>query len=328
MRSFKLCEISAVDRPAQEGARMMIMKRDFSQDERDKLSETGAAMSDGSFPIKTKADLENAIHDWGRAGSKPAVKDHIISRAKSLGATDLLPEGWVGKNYEVNMTEAEMQKKVDEAVKAATADLQKKLDDANETINKVGAANAKKPQASDAEDAVDGGADEDAEKKSKKFAEAVEAEVTKRLEKKDETVEYNGQTIRKSESGATFDVIKSLVEEAEITKFSKAADQTIGHLPGEQVAKAKALRAISKLDKEARETIEAMLKSGDAAVALGMKEIGKGGVSEGTAEAELNKRAEAYGVEKKLNKYIAMAEFLNTAEGKDLYKRVQEEKHK
>lgn len=325
MRSLKLCEISAVDRPAQEGARMTIMKRDFSQEERDKLSDTGAAMPDGSFPIKSKSDLENAIHDWGRAGSKDSVKQHIISRARSLGATDLLPDGWVSKNHEVEMTEAEMQKKVDEAV-AATADLQKKLDEATDTIKKMGPANAKKPQAS-AEDIADGGADDDTEK-AKKFADAVNAEVQKRLEKGDETVEYNGTTIRKSEAGATFDMIKGLVEETEITKYAKAADAMIGHLPGEQIAKAKALRALSKLGKDERETVEAMLKSGDAALAQGMKEIGKGGVSEGTAEAELNKRAEAYATEKKLNKYVAMAEFLNTAEGKDLYKRVQDEKAK
>src|SRR5512146_2583878 len=151
MRAFKLNEISAVDRPAQEGARMVIMKREFSQDQRDHLADTGAAMADGSFPIKSKSDLENAIHDWGRAGSKDSVKQHIISRAKTLGATDLLPQDWVGKNYEVEMTEAEMQKKVDEAVKAATADLQKKLDEATDTIKKMGPDNAKKPQAADAE---------------------------------------------------------------------------------------------------------------------------------------------------------------------------------
>lgn len=330
MRSFTLGEISAVDRPAQKGARMTIIKRDFSQEERDNLASTGAAMSDGSFPIKSKSDLENAIHDWGRAGSKPSVKDHIISRAKSLGATDLLPDGWVGKRQEVEMTESELAKKVEDAVATATADLKKQLDEANEKLAKA----AKPAMPMDAEDAADGADDEEAEKKAKKqakFDAAVKAEVEKTLAKQatDESFDYDGQTIRKSAVGdGVFAVLKAQSDKIEIAEFTKRVETEFGGLPGEPVAKAKAIRAVAKLGKEDREVLEAMLKSGNAAIAQGMSEIGKGGAQLGDAAAELDKRAEAYAAEHKVNKHIALAKILETKEGSQLYAKSLDEKAK
>ncbi|UVF61441.1 capsid maturation protease [Gordonia phage DalanDe] len=70
-------------------------KRQFTGKERNKAASQGSAMKDGSFPIKNTSDLQNAIKAFGRAKDKEAAKKHIISRAKSLGATNLLPDGWV-----------------------------------------------------------------------------------------------------------------------------------------------------------------------------------------------------------------------------------------
>jgi len=66
----------------------------FTQKERDKLAQTGAAMKDGSYPIRNKEDLHNAIQAFGRAKNPDAVKAHIISRAKALGLTSMLPDSW------------------------------------------------------------------------------------------------------------------------------------------------------------------------------------------------------------------------------------------
>lgn len=71
--------------------------RDVPSSERKKLAKKGKAMSDGSFPIANKQDLRNAIKAYGRASDKSAAKRHIIKRARALGATDLLPDGWTGK---------------------------------------------------------------------------------------------------------------------------------------------------------------------------------------------------------------------------------------
>lgn len=74
-----------------------IEKREFSADERKSAAKEGAALPDGSFPIKTKGDLANAIKAYGRAKDKAAAKAHIIKRAKALGATDMLPKDWTEK---------------------------------------------------------------------------------------------------------------------------------------------------------------------------------------------------------------------------------------
>ena len=72
----------------------LLGKRDFSDKERAHLADTGAAMSDGSFPIKTEEDLRNAIQAHGRAKNPEAAKKHIIERAHALGAASLLPAEW------------------------------------------------------------------------------------------------------------------------------------------------------------------------------------------------------------------------------------------
>ena len=51
-------------------------------------------MKDGSFPIESEQDLKNAIKAYGRAKNKTAAKKHIMSRARSLGKTSLIPDNW------------------------------------------------------------------------------------------------------------------------------------------------------------------------------------------------------------------------------------------
>ena len=61
------------------------------------LAKTGAAMADGSFPVRNRTDLRDAIHAVGRAhpDRRPAVKAHIVKRARALGATSHLPPHWM-----------------------------------------------------------------------------------------------------------------------------------------------------------------------------------------------------------------------------------------
>jgi uncharacterized membrane protein YkoI len=71
------------------------LKRAFSEDMRNAMAKEGTALPDGSFPIATKADLENAIQAYGRASDKKAAKLHIMKRARALGAESLIPTSWV-----------------------------------------------------------------------------------------------------------------------------------------------------------------------------------------------------------------------------------------
>jgi hypothetical protein len=71
-------------------------KRERSMATRERMAEAGTAMPDGSYPIANGADLRNAIQSVGRAKDYEKAKAHIISRARSLGMMEMLPESWRG----------------------------------------------------------------------------------------------------------------------------------------------------------------------------------------------------------------------------------------
>lgn len=71
-----------------------IDERKFSASSREKLAKKGFALPDGSYPIETVTDLENAIQAYGRAKDKEAAKEHIKKRAKELNKENILPENW------------------------------------------------------------------------------------------------------------------------------------------------------------------------------------------------------------------------------------------
>jgi hypothetical protein len=92
--------------------------KEFSAEKRKALAKTGAAMKSGGFPIENKSDLHNAIQAFGRAKNPAATKAHIIKRAKALGATGDLPEGWSDSRGEakMNLVIGDQAFEVDEAV--------------------------------------------------------------------------------------------------------------------------------------------------------------------------------------------------------------------
>ena len=69
-------------------------KREFSDKERADLAESGKALPDGSYPIKSVQDLKNAIQSIGRAKNPARVRAHIKTRAQALGQSDLIPDSW------------------------------------------------------------------------------------------------------------------------------------------------------------------------------------------------------------------------------------------
>jgi len=124
----QIVELSLVDRPANPTCQLvlaksvggdstlaavpeeLIEKREFTAQEREDAADAGQAMPDGSYPIKTVADLENAIQAFGRAKDPAATKKHIIQRARALNAVDKLPEGWNVKKSAIAETILELHK--------------------------------------------------------------------------------------------------------------------------------------------------------------------------------------------------------------------------
>lgn len=99
---LRIDEVSAVDRGAGEGVKILLMKRDeepywkreFSAGERREAASSGAAESDGSFPIKNASDLKNAMRAIGRSKNPARTKAHIRARARALGLTDQLSDAF------------------------------------------------------------------------------------------------------------------------------------------------------------------------------------------------------------------------------------------
>lgn len=71
---------------------------DIPEAARRKAASSGQAMPGGRFPIRNKADLQNAIHAVGRAkggdAGRQAVRRFIIKRAKALGLSSMIPGSW------------------------------------------------------------------------------------------------------------------------------------------------------------------------------------------------------------------------------------------
>jgi hypothetical protein len=80
-----------------------LLKRAFSDKERDAAAKQGHAMPDGGFPIKGHKDVKNAVDSFGRAKNKAATKKHIIRNARRVGAVHLLPDKWNVKKYDTNL---------------------------------------------------------------------------------------------------------------------------------------------------------------------------------------------------------------------------------
>lgn len=70
------------------------LARTFTAEEREKLAKSGKALPDGSFPIVTVQDLRNAIQAIGRAKNPARARRHICKRARALGASNIVPDGW------------------------------------------------------------------------------------------------------------------------------------------------------------------------------------------------------------------------------------------
>jgi hypothetical protein len=76
---------------AAEGA---VELRDYSDATRRAYAKRGWALEDGSFPIRTKKDVGNAVNRLHNAPDQTKARAHIVKRARKLGATDLLPGSW------------------------------------------------------------------------------------------------------------------------------------------------------------------------------------------------------------------------------------------
>lgn len=68
----------------------------YNTQQRREMAKLGQALPDGSYPIKTRGDLKDAIRLVG-LGNAPdkVIKDHIIKRARAINALGMIPLKWM-----------------------------------------------------------------------------------------------------------------------------------------------------------------------------------------------------------------------------------------
>lgn len=72
-----------------------VIEATFTAKQRKATAAKGQAMKDGSYPIRNKSDLRNAIRAVGRGNANhDSIRAHIIARAKALGLTQMIPDTW------------------------------------------------------------------------------------------------------------------------------------------------------------------------------------------------------------------------------------------
>lgn len=312
IKDLSLSEISGVTIPAQSHALVSIMKTGETVELAKYLStDDGARSFDAFMADEVRQKQKNKIHEslWGPID---ALRNSIISikldaslndEQRSVriseavaqfdevvkGVTSQRPElGAINDSALLKMlTEHEEFMSEDVAKKAAeleaqVAALTKSLADA-EVLAKL----------SDDEKAyLDGLKDEDAEKFKAADAATRKSMMTKAAEADEVFKSAEGHEIRKSVVGdgvfailksqadsikATRDELAKTAERAQTVELTKRAEDELGNLPGEMVAKVAVLKGLASLDKHAQATLTAMLKAGNEALAKGFQSYGVSG---------------------------------------------------
>ena len=328
---FSLLEISAVDNPAQKGARATIMKRD------DSIAESilkYVEPEDGAQSFSdVLEDTERRQEYWEAVEAVWPALDAMSDSVRSIVADDKMT---------IDAKRTMLVASVDDFLSAVV----EKIPDAEQMLRKYlfDPHDAAKPDKEDEDDDMaDIGKLEIKVNKSEideyvnsikeqtdradKAEAALDAFKAAEIEKNDETVSVNGQAIKKSAVGdvafkalkTQSDEITKVKEDAAVAEFAKRAETELPNLPGDVTAKGSCLMAAEKMSKSDRATFSAMLNAGNKALGAAMKELGAAGdgaddKSMTKAEAKANRLADELVKTKGITKDAAMAEVWENTE--------------
>lgn len=317
--------------------------RQFTRKERDKLASDGKALPDGSYPIVTKGDLRNAISAFGRGKAPGSAAKHIKARARSLEATEMLPdEGMLAikkaagdagdegnKKKEGSMASPEDKAADTEAKEKAAA--KKKFDEMKKNLEDQTAIAGM----TDVEKAFMTSLDEVA--KTAFIAAKPEARKVD-IEKAtaDDPVVYTGLdgVEYKKSDGRLTDMAKRL--DAEVRKAEQEREKTrnlelqkragteLKFLPGEEVEKVELLKAIDEIeDEETRGKVTKMVQAQNTQMADAFKKRGTTVAPDAAAEGSSDDKLEKLAVEKAKADGISIEKardaVLDTPEGEAIY---------
>lgn len=331
MLSLKMEEISGVDRPAQEGANMVLLKREDVVNERAELAKSGAAMPDGSFPIVTKQDLEAAIEAFPRAKNPEATAKHIAGRAEAISATDTLPTSgdladFLGKaadSGDGSEGDSEMSEATNQADIAAVEKRAERAEAiADLSVDQLTYVKGLDAAGQDAFLAMGPAKRDDAVSKAAEAATAADPVVYE---------SDSGQVYRKSDDMRLVEMAKErdsdrkeLAESRALSKrqdLEKRATNGMNHFKGDIATKASLLGAIDGIeDADVRKAALSLVEDADSALSKAFETLGVSDAPvESSAESALNKLATERASADGTSFAVAYSKVLDTVEGQRLY---------
>lgn len=326
LRHLRVNEISLVDRPANKGARIVLVKREMDDGlaasalaaalvleakdfEALIIKHAGTPMADAARALKASADNAAGDHESSAADFAARLRE-LSPDAETALAKALSDAGEAGG--QIDKRSDDMPKTV-ESLTADIEALTKRLETAEANLEKANGerdeANAARDEAlklakmSDAEREHMGALSKDDAAAFMGMSPAQRKKAMAKSEAEDETLTIGGKTIRKSEAGeGLFEVLKAQAEAAEadrvelvkerqarrMAEFEKRAEGEFAHLPGEAAEIAKALAAIEAIEDEAvRKTLGEIMAQHEKLVAEGFDKFGH------TDGRPINKRDDA-----------------------------------
>ena len=346
MRAFKIDEISGVDIPAQEGARVAIMKRDDSTPITDRPAQKMADLltteedghQHGVTVRRGNDEVPLRIYvDYSHGDIEDSAHQHPITRAADgryvlgvvAGHTHTIDQDAMSRAVLALITKTTADKggEMSDEQKTEITALQKQLDRANAVLALRADERAHYDGLDDeaARHAFVGKSADERQREVQAAAQNVQAA---------DPVVYttgDGIELRKSASEALIAMAKkndaiakenaSLRADREQAALEKRAEAELSHLPGDVKTRAAMLRAIDAINDDAqREAAHSALKANNAAMSTAFETHGHNGQAElGDAEDGLEKLAKAYAEKHSVSHEAAYAEVLKTAEGQELY---------
>ncbi len=301
MREFKINEISAVDEPAQKGARMVLMKRHNKADKENPLEDDSADEDDAGV-LEAKLKEKKSANDGKTTKSKETDMTEEEKKAAALAAekekkdmaeksAKLEADLKVAKALaELNDAEKAFYAKLDE--KAQAEFLAKSADLRKNDIAKAAESNAVVYKSADGTE----------------FRKSDDPRLVDMAKKNDELVKANKEALEKSESA----------------DFAKRADSELNFLKGTAAEKVALLKAVAGIADEAvRGKVAEMLKAANSSMSEAFKTLGLSKADPSSPSGKLDTLAKKYQADKNVSYAKAYDEVLKTAEGAELYNETQ-----
>ncbi len=306
LHKIKIKEISTVDRPAQEGAVKVLMKRDETENTELKAAiKKIIAGDDVAQDIRALALTKLAEVNTAQGGLKTEKSMTQTTNAADDDAENTEGQSTESESTEDNAAQEELQENLDEVTKQLD-ETKQLLIDAKETIAKSESMASMNDIQKAHYDALEG--DDAKSFLEKSFDDRHQELLT--LAKKD-TVLYkahDGTEYRESDgdrlaklakqSDETNAALKKSMEEKQTMELTKRAEDEFSNLPGTVETHVEMLKAIDGIeDEKARGEALKVLKAQNASMSGAFKKVGSAAISkgqEGDPESELEEMAKAY----------------------------------